>query len=108
MLAGKLFHHVSKPPSIVDRRQNLQPFAWRGFGIVLKDKDVVFHAVTRCNMDTTGSLIDGDEVAEQNRREACGQGSLRLDPFEAFSSLLHPKHSSPFETAGLHHAFHQL
>jgi hypothetical protein len=33
---------------------------------------------------------------------------LRLDPFESFSSLLHPEHSSPFETAGLHHAFHQL
>ena len=67
MLAGKFFHDVGKPPAVVDRRQNLQPFTRRRLGIVLKDEDVVFHAVTRRNMDTAGSLIEGHEVAEQNR-----------------------------------------
>ena len=67
MLAGKFFHDIGKPPAVVDRRQNLQPFTRRRLGIVLKDEDVVFHAVTRRNMDTAGSLIEGDEVAEQNR-----------------------------------------
>ena len=67
MLTGKFLHNIGKPPGVVDRRQNLQPFARRGLGIVLKDEDVVFHAVTRRNMDTAGSLIEGDEVAKQNR-----------------------------------------
>ena len=64
MLAGKFLHDIGKPPAVVDRRQNLQPFARRGRGIVLKNKNVVFHAVTRRNMNTAGSLIEGHEVAE--------------------------------------------
>src|SRR6185436_10057068 len=59
-------------------------------------------------MDTTGSLIEGDEVTKQNRRQPGGQGPLRLDSFESFAPLLHPKYSSPFELAGLRHALKQL
>ena len=67
MLASKFLHNLSKSPAVVDRRQNLQPFSRRRLGIVLKDEDVVFHAVARCNMDTAGPLIEGDEITKQNR-----------------------------------------
>ena len=68
LLAGSAYYDLGP-----DRRQNLQPFAWRGFGIVLKDKDVVFHAVTRRNMDTAGSLI---------KRHVVGQNADRIALYE--------------------------
>ncbi len=60
------------------------------------------------NVDTAGPLLERHKVTEQNRRQAGGQRTLRLQPFEPLPALLHPQHTIVFELASLGHALDQL
>ena len=67
LLPGKFRHGISKAPGVIHRRQDLQPFPYRGFRIVFQHEQIVFHAMSGRNMHTAGALLQRHKITEQHR-----------------------------------------
>ena len=83
MLPDKLRNRGRELPAVIDRRQDFQPLTDAGLGIVGQHQQVVFHAVARRDVHAARSLFQRDEVAQEQRRKAGGQGTLGLQAFKS-------------------------